>query len=145
MLKSMFMRVKLWCIPIGLTLFFYVLLNYVLMVGYIPSESMEPTLPKGSFIIGIRFFDEPQIGDIIIFKKEGILQIKRVAAVPGDVVDWSQLTYMDSVPIPERNKDVITIPKDCYFVLGDNTQTSWDSRYWNTPFVGRDQIVAIVK
>lgn len=145
MKKNVFKRVKPWCIPVGLTLFFYVVLRFVIFVGYVPTESMEPTLPRCSVIIGTRIFNEPQVGDIIVFEKDGVLLVKRVAAVPGDTVDLSQLTYMKSVPIPVREETIITVPEDCYFVLGDNSQNSWDSRYWNEGYVLSTEVVALVR
>ena len=135
-------RVKPWWLPVGLTLLFYILMRYVFLVGYVPTASMEPTLPQESFILGIRIFDEPQVGEIIVFEKDGSLLVKRVAAGPGEMVDMSQLSYMDTVPIPVWDEPVITVPEGCYFVLGDNTQNSWDSRYWENPFVTKEEIVA---
>ena len=145
MKKNVFKRVKPWCIPVGLTLFFYVVLRFVIFVGYVPTESMEPTLPRGSVIIGTRIFNAPQVGDIIVFEKDGVLLVKRVVAAPGDTVNLSQLTYATSVLIPEQEDTVIAIPEGCYFVLGDNSHNSWDSRYWDEPFVRLGQIVAILK
>ena len=141
-MKQIWMRVKPWWIPVGLTLLFYILMRYVFLIGYVPTASMEPTLPQESFIFGIRIFDEPQVGEIIVFEKDGSLLVKRVAAGPGEMVDLSQLSYMDTVPIPVWDDPVITIPEGCYFVLGDNTQNSWDSRYWEVPFVTKEEIVA---
>lgn len=145
MIKYVFERVKPWCIPVGLTLFFYVVLRFIIFVGYVPTESMEPTLPRGSVIIGTRIFDAPQVGDIIVFEKDTMLLVKRVAAVPGDTVDLSQLTYMNFVPIPVREETIITVPEDCYFVLGDNSQNSWDSRYWNEGYILSTEVVALVR
>lgn len=144
MIKAIWKRVKPWRVPVGLTLLVYVLLQYVFLIGYVPTGSMEPTLPQGSFIIGTRIFSEPEVGDIIVFEKDGMLMVKRVAAAPGDTVDLSQLTYMTSAPVPVREETFITVPGGCYFVLGDNTQNSWDSRYWNNPYVSFSDLVAII-
>ena len=141
-MKQIWKRVKPWWLPVGLTLLFYILMRYVFLIGYVPTASMEPTLPQESFIFGIRIFDEPHVGEIIVFEKDGSLLVKRVAAGPGEMVDLSQLSYMDTVPIPVWDDPVITIPEGCYFVLGDNTQNSWDSRYWEVPFVTKEEIVA---
>jgi len=144
MSKAIWKRVKPWIVPLGLTLLCYLLLQTVFLIGYVPSASMEPTLKEGSFVFGIRIFDEPDVGDIIVFKKENFLYVKRVAAGPGDEVDLSQLEYMDSIPAPERSDSIVSVPDGCYFVLGDNTQNSVDSRYWDDPFITESQILAIV-
>lgn len=137
-------RVKPWIFPVVLTLLFYLLLQFVILIGYVPSASMEPTLQEGSFIIGLRIHDAPEVGDIIVFVKDGKLQVKRVVAGPGDTVDLEQLDYSSALPIPQRNSLAITVPQGHYFVLGDNTQDSLDSRYWEEPFIAEEQIVAIV-
>lgn len=142
MMNLILKRVNAWWIPLGLTLLVYLLLKFVFLIGYVPTASMEPTLPQESFILAVRIFDGPEVGDIIVFKKDGALLVKRVAAGPGDQVDLSKLSYMTTVPIPVWEEPVITVPDGYYFVLGDNTQNSWDSRYWESPFIPRQAIVA---
>ena len=144
MKKNVFKRVKPWCVPMGLTLFFYVVLQCTIFVGYVPTESMEPTLPKGSFIIGTRMFSEPQVGDVIVFEKDGLLMVKRVAAVPGEVIDLIKVPYMNETSLPANADAVIVVPPSSFFVLGDNTHHSWDSRYWEDPFVKLDRIKAVI-
>ena len=144
MKKNVFKRVKPWCVPVGLTLFFYVMLKFVIFVGYVPTESMEPTLPKGSIIIGTRIFRVPQVGDVIVFEKDGLLMVKRVAAVSGEVIDLTKLTYMKETSLPDNADTVVAVPPNSFFVLGDNTRNSWDSRYWEEPFVTLNQIKAVI-
>ena len=79
---------------------------------------------------------------VFIFEHDGRLLVKRVAALPGETVDLSTLTYMATLEIPVRDTEVLVVPEDCYYLLGDNTQNSLDSRYWEDPFVNREQIVA---
>ena len=137
-------RVKPWMLPVGLTLIFVLILRFVLLVGYVPTPSMEPTLRQNSIIVGTRLFGELKTGDIIVFPKDGVLVVKRIAGCPGERIDLTKISYMESVPIPIFEQEVITVPENAYFVLGDNSQNSWDSRYWEDPFISAEEIVAKV-
>ena len=135
-------RVKPWMLPVGLTLIFVLILRFVLLVGYVPTPSMEPTLRQNSIIVGTRLYGELKTGDIIVFQKDGVLLVKRIAGSPGEQINLTKISYMESVPIPIFEQEVITVPENTYFLLGDNTQDSWDSRYWEDPFITADAVVA---
>lgn len=117
-----------WLLPILITLMTVILLKSVFLFGYVPTASMEPTLPKGSYIVGLRIYTDLEKGDIIIFRHDGMLLVKRIAAVEGEYV--------------ERNEEFLLVPEGCYYVLGDNAENSLDSRYWEEPFVKEEEIVA---
>lgn len=117
-----------WLVPFGITAVAMILLRYVFLFGYVPTESMEPILEKGSYIVGLRIYGELETGDIVIFRHDGKLLVKRIAAVGGMQV--------------EHNGVSLTVPESCYYVLGDNAECSWDSRYWEEPFVREEDIVA---
>lgn len=109
-------------------LFTFILLKCVFLIGYVPTESMEPTLERGSYIIGCRIYSSLETGDIIIFRHDGKLLVKRIAAVSGDIV--------------EKDGASMTVPEGCYYVFGDNADHSYDSRYWERPFVRKENVVA---
>ena len=133
-----------WRVPILVTVLAFVLMRCVLFLGYVPTESMEPTLEAGSYILGYRLFRELETGDIIVFHHDNQLLVKRIAACPGDEVDLRELCYMKDTVIPVWEKSVLTVPENCYYVLGDNVDHSFDSRYWDDPFVKRKDVVAVL-
>jgi len=124
-MKKKWILIPLLCFALALLLF-----RYVIYIGYVPTESMEPTIMAGDKIFGIRILGELEVGDVIVFEHEGTYMVKRIAAVPGDIL--------------EINEEKIKIPKDCYYVLGDNYLNSFDSRFWDDPFVSRASIIAII-
>lgn len=133
-----------WMVPVGISILIWTLFHIVLMAGYVPSESMEPTLKKGSYLIASRIYTSLETGDIIIFRRDGQMLVKRIAAVGGDTIDLGDLTYTPGWMIPKRDKDVVVVPEGCFFVLGDNAENSFDSRYWEDMFVKEADVVARV-
>ena len=133
-----------WMVPVGISILIWTLFHIVLMAGYVPSESMEPALKKGSYLIASRIYTSLETGDIIIFRRDGRLLVKRIAAVGGDTIDLGSLTYTPGWMIPKQDKDVVVVPEGCFFVLGDNAENSFDSRYWEDMFVKEADVVARV-
>lgn len=117
-------------IPIICLICVVVILKTVLFIGYVPSASMAPTIRPGSVIIANRCYRELTKGDIIVFNYGNTVMVKRIAAIPGETLTVGNKNY--------------SIPQDSYFVLGDNTNDSFDSRYWNEPFVKKANIIAVL-
>ncbi len=102
---------------------------------------------------------EPKRGDIVVFKYPEDRKkdfIKRLIAVGGETVEISNGNILiDDKPLADQpeilkiyyydrghygvDKNPVKVPKDCYFVLGDNSDSSRDSRYWG--FVPKDDII----
>jgi len=119
----------------------------------IPTGSMEPTLKPGDKIFVSRFiyrFRKPQRGDVIVFRYPEDPKrdfIKRLVAFGGETIEIAGGKVKingEALDAPEIFQEIryenrgaygasdaqITIPYDCYFVLGDNSKSSRDSRYW---------------
>ena len=130
-------------IPFCLCLVTILMFRFVFMLGYVPSKSMEPTISAGSVIIGYRLFSELQRGDIVIFVGDGNILVKRISGVPGDRVyicdEKKEISVNSSMCGNER---IIDIPEGYYFMIGDNKNNSFDSRYWKDPLISEDYIIS---
>ena len=132
----------------------------------IPTGSMLNTIQEGDRIIASRLAyinDEPQRYDIIIFKypdDETQLFAKRIIALPGETIEVKNgIVYItdkngnkstartDFITncIPTGNFGPYTVPLGSYFVMGDNRNDSWDSRYWDNKTVKKGKIIGKVK
>lgn len=129
-MKSFKKIVSSWAVPAVIAVSVFVIFRFVLMIGYVPSGSMEPTLKTGSLILALRIHPEPQVGDIAVFRYGETVMVKRIAAAGGDVI--------------EHNGKQVQVPDGSYYMLGDNTSDSFDSRYWDDPFVPQDAVIALV-
>jgi signal peptidase I len=125
----------------------------------IPTGSMRPTLIEGDRLLvnklrygpKIRFtmmrikgFGRPQRGDIIVFKYPEDPErdfIKRLIAFGGETVEIK----LGDVYINGRLIEDPLIKNTYYFVLGDNSASSSDSRYWGFvtehAVVGRAELI----
>ncbi|MDO4731956.1 MAG: signal peptidase I [Bacillota bacterium] len=124
----------------------------------VPSSSMYPTIEVGDRVLVNRLFrilgKEPQRGDIVVFKApeemdENSDLIKRVIGLPGDsiLIREGQL-YINDVPLEEEylneapayDYGPVTVPENCYFMLGDNRNRSIDGHLWKEPFIPFEDI-----
>lgn len=126
--------------------------EFVVQAFKIPTGSMKPALNENNRIFVNKYiyrFKAPRRGDIIVFKypedpKKDF--IKRLIAVGNETVEIKDgSVIINGKPVEqEMIKSIyyynrgeygdigqkITVPKDSYYVLGDNSASSRDSRYW---------------
>jgi signal peptidase I len=108
-------------------------------------NSMSPTLNGGDYLVADKwFFGHVRRGEILLITdpyNPGKEFIKRVVGLPGEtirIVDAA--VYVDGRPLAEPyvkepwtasiTSPAVTLPKDGYYVLGDNRDHSSDSRLY---------------
>lgn len=147
----------------------FLFINGTLMQArVIPSGSMERTLLIGDHLLVSRFgydagvpftgwhmrlWREPRRQQVVIFRAPvpgSPDYVKRVIGLPGDTVEIRHgVVWVNGAPLAEpylaappnqfENFAAVRVPLASYFVLGDNRENSYDSRYWG--FVPRPAII----
>jgi signal peptidase I len=104
-------------------------------------------------------FDIPSRGDVVVFTRPDdpatpdideakINIIKRVIGLPGDIVEVRGTTVLINGKALDKDKDYAQylrgglrdfaptrVPQDSIFLLGDNRDHSFDSRFWSDHFL----------
>ena len=124
------------------------------------NASMEPTYETSDILLvnTIAYkFSSPKTGDVIAFKPKSNVNasysVKRVIAVPGDTIYinngriylndelYKENLEVERIENPGIAATPITLLDDQFFVLGDNRNSSEDSRYESVGFVSSEDIL----
>ena len=150
--------VKKYRSPLKLLAFILILFfvfDHILLCGVAISGSMEPTIMTNDAMLGNRLaycFHSPKRGDIISFQHGDEVWCKRVVAIAGDHVSFQdgyvyindqkdEEPYLDDDVETNCTKE-FTVPDGKLFVLGDHREYSYDSRYWDNPYVNCSDVLA---
>ncbi len=140
--------ILVWALQIAVVLVLAFLLVYyggeqIRNVG----NSMSPTLADGDVVLVNRLIYKlrsPQMGDLVVFKPNGNenshFYIKRVVGTPGDTVQiiegflYVNEELVTDLPVsrvssPGMAQEPVTVEEGSYFVIGDNPDSSEDSRH----------------
>lgn len=155
--------IKEWVESILIALVLALLVRTFIVQAYkIPTGSMRPTLSEGDRILVSKFiyrFKKPQRGDVVVFKfpeepKKDF--IKRLIATEGEKIEIKDGNiYIDGKIVEEprivrqnyyyndgtygQEGKGIEVDKNSFYVLGDNSSSSKDSRYWG--FVPKKNLI----
>lgn len=155
-------EMKSWILSLSVAVGIVLIVRTFLFAPYIvEGASMEPTLHNQEKIFvnkltSVTGFDR---GEIVIIKGSEDNYVKRIIGLPGDMVEMkndqlfvngelikeSYLAYNREVAEQmgvylTDDFDTVTVPKNQYFVMGDNRLVSMDSRN-GLGLIEEDQIV----
>lgn len=127
-----------------------------LPVLQVSGTSMEPTLLDNDIIVLFKTSDF-ETGDLVGFYYQNKILLKRVIGGPGDIIDIDEEgnvyvngelldePYLTSRALGETDLTYpYQVPENRYFVMGDNRETSIDSRSSAIGCIEVDQIVGKV-
>ena len=150
-------RIARWAVDVVVT----IALAWFLVYGFcgqvrISGNSMQPLLEASDVVLVNRLaydLGKPKRYDVVVFGSEDRKNnVKRVIGLPGETVQIiGGLVYIDGAPLEDesgmeqvslagRAGSPITLGEDEYFLLGDNRDSSEDSRFANVGNVKADQI-----
>ena len=138
----------------------FVLVFSIGMRTSVIGDSMEPSLHNGQEILMNRILyriSMPKRGDVIVFLPNGNqnthFYVKRVVGLPGETGQIREgNVYIDGVLLAENElfdkiadpgiaQSELLLGSDEFFVLGDNRNSSEDSRSGNIGAVKKDSII----
>ncbi len=158
--RSAFFDNLRWLLSVLFVVFF--IRTFIGEATIIPTGSMENTILVGDHVFLNKLFYGPQIPftplklpvlravgrqQIVAFRfprDRSFVYVKRVIGLPGDTLEIRRdRVFINRQPLAEpyvfhsapglrENFGPIHIPADHYFVMGDNRDNSYDSRFWGT-------------
>lgn len=113
-------------------------------------NSMKPAVKDGDLVITWRIQKDYQAGDVIVLENDDKKEIRRVIAVEGDTVDFTEDgmaingylqvesdIYTETLPYAEGFAFPLTVQEGEVFVLADHRENATDSRIYGPVSIER--------
>lgn len=115
--------------------------TFIITPVTVDGPSMNETLHNGEILFLKKFDKSYDRNDVVVFIKRGKQDeklIKRVLALPGEKIKCvSGIIYVNNEQIDDSHAygktadfSEVTLGEDEYFLVGDNREVSYDSRYF---------------
>lgn len=132
--------------------------NYWFQLVLIQGSSMSPAYRPWKLAVICRQSYRYEPGTVIAFRCETLnsVLIKRIVACPGDTVQikngilyvngnaGKESSLYNSITYAGIAQELLTLSSDEYFVMGDNTEESIDSRHTEVGCIKREDILGII-
>ncbi len=113
-------------------------------LAVVDGQSMAPAYCSSDVVL-IAYQANVERDDVVVFKKDEVLYIKRVIGMPGDSLMVNNLgVYVNGEFIEDSYGNFVydgVIDENHYFVLGDNRDNSLDSRNKQVGLVEEDELI----
>lgn len=158
--QNLIRRLCGWVVDISVAFAFaWFCLNFFGSQVTVAGQSMQPLLNSGDVVLINRLayeFGKPKRMDVVVFEREDKkTNVKRVIGIPGDVVQiQNSKVYINGEAMDQGELGKVALaglaeyPVELgdgeYFLLGDNRDSSEDSRFANVGNVKEGQILGKV-